>query len=458
MDMKSRLITQQYYIDLSDKLKPEQQYYLKQILEHRYYIVDINKGSPETFSVIPYNKSKEYKEKQKLQPQKKTNIFQTLYSMATSCCNGKREYEDNYKSIDGRQLISFVFSNSFLIHENEIEYKLFIIDELPFAQGGFGKIFSNNRVIVINKKTGKLQELLDDNVAKWIEKDDTSLDFNKLLERECELLKEIDPKTILIKKNKPASLTSNYPEGGWIITKKLPGQTLDLILENKSNSLNINNKFNIAISLLCGLLKLHDPNEMGGEYFHNDIKPSNIIIDSNFHASYIDFGAVCKTGETVKIGTPVYMEPRKLNFRSKASSSNDIHALGIVLFQLFIGNSQLLPSSKHKKLSKHYNIPRRDINHGSVKVCNGLYDKLTYAIKPNTKSKAIDCKIDGLNTTNAKRVFKLIEQMVEIKGSSKTLEYFYSEFKNIATHHGIQYQQNDIPMAASKRPKELRLS
>ena len=73
---------------------------------------------------------------------------------------------------------------------------------------------------------------------------------------------------------------------------------------------------------------------------HRDIKPANILISNDTDIKISDFGAAAMltTTRTVVdgIGTPAYMSPEQ-HLNQKLTLQSDIHALGVVMFQLLTG-------------------------------------------------------------------------------------------------------------------------
>jgi len=91
---------------------------------------------------------------------------------------------------------------------------------------------------------------------------------------------------------------------------------------------------------------------------HRDIKPSNILLRDGEHIYLTDFGLVRHieeesniTGTGYVIGTPEYMAPEQVEHASTTSS--DVYALGIVLYQMLTGRVPFKGSSPIGTCWKH---------------------------------------------------------------------------------------------------------
>ena len=101
-----------------------------------------------------------------------------------------------------------------------------------------------------------------------------------------------------------------------------------------------------VLQILIYLHNLHPP------VIHRDIKPQNIIINTDGEISLVDFGAVqdtyyTVTGGSTVVGTYGYMAPEQ--FRGQAYLSTDLYGLGTTLLYLLTGTDPaVLPQQKLK--------------------------------------------------------------------------------------------------------------
>ncbi len=91
----------------------------------------------------------------------------------------------------------------------------------------------------------------------------------------------------------------------------------------------------IARQLCAGLAAAHAKGVL-----HRDLKPANIMLDGRGQVVITDFGLAGVAddirGNEIRSGTPAYMAPEQLSGK-EVTTSSDIYALGLVLYEVFTG-------------------------------------------------------------------------------------------------------------------------
>lgn len=97
---------------------------------------------------------------------------------------------------------------------------------------------------------------------------------------------------------------------------------------------------------------------------HRDIKPSNIIIDSENIPYLADFGLarIAAAGEStmsadVLLGTPYYMSPEQAKGVKDLDHRSDLYSLGIVLYELVVGQVPFSSPTPLAVIQDHINTP-----------------------------------------------------------------------------------------------------
>ena len=115
----------------------------------------------------------------------------------------------------------------------------------------------------------------------------------------------------------------------------------------------------IAAGIAAGLQAIH-----GASVVHRDLKPANILLTDELSPKISDFGisrlvteAMTRTSAT--IGTPIYMAPEAADQRG-AHAPADVYALGIMLFELLVGQPPFAEGGTFAVLRAHaMDIPPR---------------------------------------------------------------------------------------------------
>jgi serine/threonine protein kinase len=125
-------------------------------------------------------------------------------------------------------------------------------------------------------------------------------------------------------------------------------------LVRKMGQLSAGQALSIAKQVCDGLIEAHNLGVV-----HRDLKPQNIMIDTNGSARIMDFGIARSiegksiTGAGVMIGTPDYMSPEQVDGK-ETDQRSDVYSLGVILYEMvtgrtpFEGDTALSIAVKHK--------------------------------------------------------------------------------------------------------------
>lgn len=110
----------------------------------------------------------------------------------------------------------------------------------------------------------------------------------------------------------------------------------------------------IAIQVAEGL---HAAAKQG--IIHRDVKPENIVIDSDGNARITDLGLAKEVDvlepmpSDTSLGTPDYMSPEQVNNSETVDHRSDIYALGATLFHMVCGRAPYTGRSAYEVMVKH---------------------------------------------------------------------------------------------------------
>ena len=239
---------------------------------------------------------------------------------------------------------------NFYLNPNQPREKIrdFIILK-EIGQGSFGSVF-----LVENEKTKKKYAL------KVINKD-----FLSRTERTEEALIE---RFILSMCKHPSivRLSSSFQSKNklFFVMEYCPNKDLDELLRKFGTF-----EPDLALQIISELVNVIDYLHNKMNISHNDLKPSNILLDANFHIKLIDFSTAKikgkifdkKKGEFIPseesiskdiIGTAEFISPEMVNQNISDYKTNDIWALGIIIYMIFNGQSPFKDKNDFMTLDK----------------------------------------------------------------------------------------------------------
>ena len=136
-----------------------------------------------------------------------------------------------------------------------------------------------------------------------------------------------------------------------VVMDYVEGESLDKILKQYGKQ-SEEDVINWAIQL-CGTLDyLHSHN-----IIYRDMKPANIMVNSEGNVKVIDFGIAREykeggTSDTVIMGTPGYAPPEQYDRNQQTDARSDIFALGMTMHHLVTGIDPRSPDYRYQPVRK----------------------------------------------------------------------------------------------------------
>lgn len=152
----------------------------------------------------------------------------------------------------------------------------------------------------------------------------------------------------------------------YLVLEYVSGSTLKDIIQKRGH-INTNTAIQITIRILSALQHAHD-----NGIIHRDIKPQNVLVNSDGHIKVADFGIARMTnaftiskGDTV-VGSVHYSSPEQAT-GSVVEATSDIYSTGIVLYEMLTGRVPFVGDTPVSVAMQHINTtppPITDFNPG----------------------------------------------------------------------------------------------
>lgn len=157
--------------------------------------------------------------------------------------------------------------------------------------------------------------------------------FLARFEREARIVAKLDHPNIV-----PIYDFAEHEGQPYLVMQFIEGETLKARLRN--GPLGPEEVLEVLRAVGSALAYAH-----GRGILHRDIKPSNVILTPGGRIYLTDFGLarMVKTGEStlsrdMMVGTPQYISPEQAKGDTKLDACTDIYSLGVVLYELLVGD------------------------------------------------------------------------------------------------------------------------
>ena len=147
----------------------------------------------------------------------------------------------------------------------------------------------------------------------------------------------------------------------------------------------VNDAVRLAKAIARGLVHAH-----GAGILHCDLKPANVLLDSNFDPRLCDFGQSRLTNEqNPALGTLFYMPHEQANLKAVPDARWDVYALGALLYQMLSGEPPHRTPDNEAKIRAAGSLRERLTAYGRILRDNPAPDK-------HRHTKGVDRRLAGI--------------------------------------------------------------
>ncbi|MGP1451800.1 MAG: serine/threonine-protein kinase [Metamycoplasmataceae bacterium] len=218
--------------------------------------------------------------------------------------------------------------------------------------GGFSEVYKVEEKNDPNHKHYALKYLKSDG-----DKNKNEIAIKRFIQ-EIDIYKNINSRSVIEYHDSFVSDTEQY-----LVTEFVPGTSIADHLK-KEGRIIPKKAVMLAIQIAEGFQELHN-----NGITHRDLKSNNILINETYNIKIIDLGIALRkesqryTRVNSVIGTPYYLAPELVDTKNKYRISHkvDIYALGILLYEMLVGEYPFNGSDAKATIKMHLHSQIPDI-------------------------------------------------------------------------------------------------
>ncbi|KAJ3670325.1 hypothetical protein LUZ60_010649 [Juncus effusus] len=230
-----------------------------------------------------------------------------------------------------------------------------------------------------------------------------------------------------------------------VVYEYMPGGSLDYVLfKEKKNNLNWKTRYQIILGIARGISYLHE--ECRERIVHCDIKPDNILLDSNFCAKVADFGLAKLIGRdfsrvlTTMRGTIGYLAPEWLSGQP-VTTKVDVYSFGMMLFEIISGKRNFRDFEEDATMGYFPSWAAKQIIDDNI---SGLLDESLQGLDYDTDELKRVCRIacwcvqdSEIQRPSMSQVVKILEGVLEVNvpPMPRGLEHLMQEKMQSINYH-----------------------
>lgn len=158
----------------------------------------------------------------------------------------------------------------------------------------------------------------------------------------------------------------------FIVMDWIEGKTFDKYIDSNEFKISEIEFLNWMEDLCVILVEM-----LGLKIYHKDIKPQNIIIDSNRKLNLMDFNISVSLPNKLE-GTPLYKAPEMENSMSVTRDKVDVFSIGVIMYQYYTGKIPMRGSEYGQKSIRRNNadwdlfVQPKDLNRDLSETINSI--------------------------------------------------------------------------------------
>ncbi|MDK2819588.1 MAG: serine/threonine protein kinase [Mycoplasmataceae bacterium] len=215
----------------------------------------------------------------------------------------------------------------------------------------------------------------------------------------------------------------------YLVMEYVEGKMLKDYIEEQGR-LNVDEAVNFATQIAKGFSEIHAQNIV-----HRDLKTSNVMISILGEVKIIDFG-IAISDDSVRytqtgrvIGSVHYMAPEIVN-QENATPQTDVYALGIMLFEMLIGEPPFKGKDALETALKHKKEEIKPVNQIFPSIPQALANVVAKATAKRKEDRYLSMRQLSQDLSTCLNQNRITEKKIELNTSSQKPKKDWKEFVN----------------------------
>ena len=227
----------------------------------------------------------------------------------------------------------------------------------------------------------------------------------------------------------------------YLVMERIEGQTLEHLMESSSGRLSFEDIARHGAALAKAVHSLHQQNVC-----HMDLKPANVLIQSDGRAVLLDFGLSCHAhmpdllAEELRkaVGSPAWMAPEQV-VGVRGDARSDVFAVGVILYEMISGKLPFGSPETTGGLRQRLWMDPRPLKQMRADVPSWLQEIVMRCLEPEAVDRYASAAQLGFDLTHPEQV-TVTERGLREQGTG-----FWVHFKRWIRAAGREYKPSPIP-------------